>query len=257
MEGQERLSLNYFLQLCLQFEDNPSAENDQAIKHFLGAIQVREYLPLKEKTIISVNIAKDLIDELDATGAASTLEIGKIFKGLMAYVVNMDMDIAPLDKTFVAYDYCYQYNLVDTIMNGCEKDFNRLCSYIDGMVNTSNAYRLIQTASMFNNAEYDKWINTMNDLKQQLTPEILKDLLAIDVMNNGGSELQQVLGEAAVEEVNKGLTEDERKYDAIGKDLNTHFGTFSPIITEKDQEADESEAEALEKEMAESEEEEK
>ena len=227
MEGQERLSLNDFLQLCLQFEDDPTEANDLEISRFLSELQVRDYLPLQEKTIISVQITRDLIDELDATGAASTLEIGKIFKGLMAYVVNMDMDIAPLDKTFVAYDYCYQYNLVDTILKVCEKDFQRFCAYVDGMVNTTNAYRLIQTASILNDKEYDKWINTMNDLKEKLTPEMLQSLLAIDTMNNGGDEFKQVLGEAALDEVNKGLNEDVKKYEVIGQDLDNKLSGFN------------------------------
>ena len=78
-------------------------------------------LPLKEKTILSVFIAKDLIDELDASGAASVLEIDKLFKGLMSYVVNLNVDIGELEKTFVAYDYCHEYNLVDAILKVCEK----------------------------------------------------------------------------------------------------------------------------------------
>lgn len=225
---QERLSLNDFLQLCLQFEDDPTEENDLEIQKFLSSLQIKDYLPLQEKTIISIQITRDLIDELDASGAASTLEIGKIFKGLMAYVVNMDVDIAPLDKTFVAYDYCHQYNLVDTILNVCERDFNRFCDYLDGMINTSNAYRLIQTASLLNNTEYSKWINTMNELKEKLTPEMLESLLAVDVMNNGGDGLKDVLGEMALEEVNNGLRVDEQKYEAIRKDIDAKLQHLYP-----------------------------
>lgn len=233
MEEQERLSLNYFLQLCLQFEDNPSEEADLLIKKFLSELQIKDYLPLKEKTIAAIQITRDLIDELDASGAASTLEIGKLFKGLMAYAVNLDVDIGTLDRTFVAYDYCHEYGLVDTILKVCEKDYQHFCSYIDGMVNTSNAYRLIQTASVLNDTEYNKWIDTMKDLKQTLTPDMLKSLLAIDAMNNGGSELQDTLGEAALEEVNQGLAQDEAKYGAIAKDLDNKLNHQYNIISEE------------------------
>ena len=247
MEEQERLSLNYFLQLCLQFEDDPTQENDLEIKKFLGALQIKEYLPLQQKTVIGIQIVRDLIDEFDASGSASMLEIDKIFKGLMSYVVNMDVDIAPLDKTFVAYDYCHEYKLVDTILDVCERDFKRFCEYVDGMVNTSNAYRLIQTASVFNDAEYDKWINTMKDLPEKLTPEMLQGLLAIDVMNNGGSEFQNLLGEAALTGINKGASLDEAKYEAIAKDLdkkfNHNYNTILEVVGDQIEEEAENEDE--------------
>lgn len=233
---EERLSLNYFLQLCLQFEDDPTPENDLAIKKFLSSLQIKDYLPLQDKTMISVDIIRNLIDELDATGAASTLEIDKIFKGLMSYVINMDVDIGILDRTYVAYDYCHEYKLVDTILKVCDKDFTRFCAYVDGMVNVSNAYRLIQTASILNDTEYSKWVDALSKFKEEFTPETLKALLAVDAMNNGGDEFEQTLGEISLAETNDILVSDEAKYKAIGKDLDNklNYNTQEEINEEQE-----------------------
>lgn len=228
-QEEDLLSLNQYLTLCLTFEDDPTEENDLAIKAFLSQLQIRDFLPLQEKTTIAITIAKDLIDELDSSGAASVLEIDKMFKGLLSYVINIDNDIGILDQTFVAYDYCYIYGLADTILNVCSKDYQRFCSYIDNMINVSNAYRLIQTASILNDAEYNKWIETLKDVKNQFTPDMIKGLLAVDVMNNGGDELQQTLGELAAKEVEEGLAQDEAKYSKIGEDLDKKLNHITDI----------------------------
>ena len=218
-EDDSQLSLTHYLELCLKFEEDPTDNNLLEISSFFSKMQIRDFLPLKDKTFIAITIAKDLVDELDASGAASTLEINKLFKGLLAYVVNLKNDIGFLDKTFVAYDYCYIHGLVDEILGVCAKDYQRLCSYIDNMINVSNAYRLIQTASVLNDTEYTKWVDTLKDLKEKITPEMLKSLLAVDTMSHGGGQLQAVLGEAAAKEAMSGLEEDELKYKSIGKDL--------------------------------------
>ncbi len=223
IDDDDKLSLAHYLELCLNFEDDPTEKNAVEISSFLSQLQIKDFLPLKDKTVVAITITKDLIDELDASGAASTLEIGKMFKGLLAYVVNLKNDIGILDKTFVAYDYCYIHGLADTILKVCSKDYQRLCSYIDNMINVSNAYRLIQTASILNDTEYSKWINTLNELKEKITPDMLKSLLAVDVMNNGGNELQEVLGEMAAREAMSGLEKDEAKYNKIGEDLDKKF----------------------------------
>lgn len=236
IENNNYLSLNKYFELCLNFEDNPTSENELAIKTFLSQLQIKDFLSLKQKTIVAITITKDLIDELDSSGAASTLEIGKLFHGLLSYVINIKDDIGMLNRTFIAYDYCYMYGLADTILNICSKDYQRLCSYIDNMINISNAYRLIQTASVLNDTEYNKWINTMKDLKEQITPEMLKSLLAVDVMNNGGNDLQNILGEMAAKEVEEGLRHDEVKYTKISEDLDrklNHVKDINPNNEEK------------------------
>ena len=209
------------------------------IKDFLGALDVKEFLPLKEKTLVAVDIIKDLIDEFDVTGSATTLEIGKLFKGLLKYVVNLKNDIGALNKTFVAYDYCHIYGLVNVIQSVCYDDFQRLCSYIDNMINISNAYRLIQTASILNDTEYGKWVQTLKDLKEKITPEMLQSLLAVDVMNNGGDELKDLFGEIAAKQAMSGIEKDKAKYDAIAKDLDNkanHNYTIEKETNETDEE---------------------
>ena len=223
-EDDDTVSLADYFTLCLDFEDDPTDKNSFAITEYLSKLRIKDFLSLQEKTIIATNITRSLIDELDATGAATSLEIGKVFQGLLAYVVNLRNDIGILNKTFITYDYCYIYGLVDTILKVCSKDYARLCSYIDNMINVSNAYRLIQTASILNDTEYNKWVNTLNDLKEKITPDMLKSLLSVDVMNNGGSDMQKLFGEMAAEQVNAGLKKDEDKYDKIAQDLDAKLG---------------------------------
>ena len=232
----DKLSLIEYFNLCLKFEDEPTDENMREIQDFLSDLEIKDFLSLKEKTIVAIQITSDLIDELDASGAASTLEIGKLFKGLLSYVVNLKNDIGVLDRTFIAYDYCYIYGLADAILRVCSKDYQHLCSYLDNMINMSNAYRLIQTASILNKTEYNKWVNTLNDLKEKITPEMLQSLLSIDAMNNGGDDLKTVLGAMAAEEVEKSLQKDAIKYDNIAQDLDNklnHINTEDNKVDEK------------------------
>lgn len=220
MADEKKLSLNQYLQLCAEMEHNPSEEADGKIREFLSGLVVRDYLPLSEKAIGAAASLLEIGEEFDAFGAASYLEMGKLFHGLCHYAVNLDNDIGVLARTYVGYDMCYKYGLAQTILRVASEDYVRFCAYVDQVSNLSNAYRLIQTASLMSTENYDKWVELMHDLKDSLSPDLLKALEGFNIAGSGVTEdLVRKLADESVKQTEADVRRNEQLYEALAEDL--------------------------------------
>lgn len=108
----------------------------------------------------------------------------KVARGLLRYCVNLDNDAEILSITMGAYDHIQTYGLAKVILNVCREDYAVLCSMVDNTFNIGHVKAFADTAALLNQTEYDKWIETMSRLKSELTPEILKGLMAAGNMSS-------------------------------------------------------------------------
>jgi hypothetical protein len=217
---EKTLKLTDYLKLTLDFEENPSVENQTAIDDFLGKIIVKDYLPIKDKTIALVKILNGIDVESDAPGAALYLEINKVVKGLLSYCVNLENDSGILANTMGVYDNIQLYGLAKIVKKVCEDDYKVLCNMVDNSINFANILKLLESVAFANNVEYNKWIETLEELKEKLTPEILQGLIEINHANSDEfRDLAESLSSSSLEKVNQTLKEDKLKREQIAKDF--------------------------------------
>jgi hypothetical protein len=213
MDG-EKLKLSEYLLLCSKFEDNPEDESLLGkINEFLSKLSIREYIPLKEKEIILIDVLNMLNKDFDVPGVATFLEIGKLTKGMLAYCVNLENDTMFLTFGYFIVDTFYKYGLYDTIMERCGKDCNRLFKMIDDALNVSNIYRLLETASLFNKESYDEWLQSMKELKDTLDSKTLQEVL--DVLGTDSEESKELLNsikKMAIDSTNREYESESEKF---------------------------------------------
>ena len=189
---EEKLKLSDYLIMCSEFEKDPTNTDIlDGIDGFLSRLSIREYIPLHEKEIIMMNVLTSLNKDYDAPGTAVFLEIGKISMGLLAYCTNLENDATFLNYSYYIVDAIYMHGLYDIITAICEEDCNRLFKMIDDTINASNIYRITETASLFNQNSYDEWLKNMEDLKQTMDSQSIKDLLM--VFGSGSQEAKDLL----------------------------------------------------------------
>lgn len=217
----EKLKLSEYLILASKFNEDPSEENSEAIEKFLDKLIVREYIPLKEKDILMVQILRKITKDFDAAGAASFLEIGKIELGLFAYCVNLELDTGVLSGTYTSYDLYFQHGLVESILLVCEDDYKRLCNMIDNAIQFSNIYRLIQSAQLLETTEYDKWIEAMNDIKDTINSDTIRDIISVVAQPDEKTKtLTDMINEEALRELQEEYESDHNKFEAAIRSLS-------------------------------------
>ena len=216
---EEKLKLSDYAVLCSQFEEQPdNIELLNKISDFLSKLVVKEYLPLKQKEIVVVNILTTLNKDYDAAGVAAFLEIGKVTTALLSYCVNLEVDITPLVVGYYLIDIIYKYGLYKTVYDVCHDDCVRLFNMIDNSVNVSNIYRLLETASLFDTESYDRWLNSMKDLKDTLDSQTLKDMLkVVDVYGDKDGDLTSQLTQMAMEAVKAEYQAEAQKFEKAMK----------------------------------------
>lgn len=209
------LKLSDYLIMCSDFEKNPEDTSKlDEINEFISKIEVREYLPLKDKEMVAMDIVTSINSDFDAPAAAAFLEDGRITKGLLAYCVNLENDLPFITYNYFATDAIYEYGLYDAVIVRCEKDYNRLIKVIDDMVNATNIYRITQTASLFNEESYQDWIKSMTELKDTIDSETIQGLL--NLMSNEseeGKDLLEQIREMAVSQTNKEIANEASKFE--------------------------------------------
>lgn len=179
---------------------------------------------MKEKILTLGDIIYTIPKDYDVIGDATHIEIRKIIKGLLSYVVNLENDMQSVDNTFSIYDIILQYGLYDTVIEFCREDYNRLIKIVDNTFNFDNIYKLITAIQFFDTASYDKWVENMKSLKDTLTPEVLEGIKQLNKMNvteftemvNGmvqEASLQKAQNDLKHAEIikEKGLAEEEKK----------------------------------------------
>lgn len=180
------LKLSEYFDLCVAFEQEPENITKQmAISDFLGQLVVREYLPMKDKVMAAMKIASTISDDFDAAFAAGQWEISCTVNGLLLYCSNLENDLGTLALTFVCYDAIYQHGLADMIKSSCMADYSRFVEMLRSMVDISNIKSLTRTAQLINYGDYDKWVETLEDYKNTITPDLIKQLIAFNDQTSG------------------------------------------------------------------------
>ena len=202
----EQLLLSDYLLACIHFEKDPSEENEKAIKDFLSQLSVKEYLGHKEKEMNMMTVLSTLPDDYDTVATAGQYATSKIVYGLFPYANNLVNDVSLATLTFFAIDCFYTHGLVDTIMKYCEKDYLRWEKMVDDSLRFDGMYKMLNTLSLLDSAEYDKWMAMMKDLKQEFTPEMIKALSTLATEGTGGIEqLKETLSAAALEQAQEDM----------------------------------------------------
>ena len=211
----EELKFSDYVIMCSDFEKNPeNTELLEKIEEFVSKIEVREYLPLKDKEMVTMEIITSISPDFDAPAVAAFLEVGRISKALLTYCVNLEIDLPIMSYNYFITDAIYEYGLYDAIYSRCEKDFNRLSKMIDDVVNASNIYHITETASLFDKESYENWIDSMNKLKDTLDSDSVKALLeVIGTESIEGKDLLTAIGEMAMERTNKQIEDESVKFE--------------------------------------------
>lgn len=216
MEDNEKIRLSAFVVAATDFNADPSDANAQRVQSLMEGIQVREYIPLKEKELITAGVIRALSPDFDAVGTAGFLEILKIQSGLLAYCVNLENDVGTISHSFALYDLYHRTGLVDYIVSKCEKDYGRLCHMIDEALNFSNIYRLIESAQLFDDESYGEWTELLAKVKDTLSSAEVKDFLsAMSSETPEGKELLTALSESSFDQVRAESEKEGSKAKAI------------------------------------------
>ena len=179
VDGQTTLRLSDYLDLSLKFITDPTPENELAITDWLGQLQIRDYLPIKQKSMLMMQILLKVDQAYDAPGAAIHIEMAKVAIGLISYCANVENDIDAMALTMGVYDNIQIYGLAKAIKGVAAEDYRVLCGMVDNALDIAHVKELADTAALFNDAEYDKWIDVMKQLREELTPEILEGMIAM------------------------------------------------------------------------------
>lgn len=210
------LKLTDYLHMCAEFEKDGSEEKEEAIKTFLSELVVKEYMPLKEKVMHSMEILSTVPRDYDAPGAAGNIENGKVVFGLLGYCVNLENDTGIIGRTFSVYDMLMEHGLAKKILEVSKDDYATFCGMVSDMINISNMERLVETAALQSTTEYDKWVDTMKEVKTSLTPEMIRDLLAINEKATGGlSDLDRQLATEGLQQAEVAVANDEKLAQVI------------------------------------------
>lgn len=211
---EEKLKLSDYLLLCTKLDENPDDEGMNQIQDFLSKLVIREYIPLKEKELILMEILNLLNKDFDAPGVAGFIEIGKTVRVLLSYCINLEVDISYLTVGYFLVDAIHKYGLYSAILTRCKDDCNRLFNMVDNAINVSNIYRLLETASLFNSEEYDKWLESMSTLKDTLDSESLQNILSVMKVDaqTTGEDIVTQLKKAALESVQKDFKAEAEKF---------------------------------------------
>lgn len=211
----EELNFSDYLILCSDFEKNPEDTSKlKEIEEFISKIEIREYLPLKQKEMVAMDIITALNSDFDAPATAAFLENGRVTKGLLAYCVNLTNDLPIISLNYFAPDAIYEYGLYNAVVARCEADYKRLLKMIDDVVNATNIYRITQTAALFNEESYQDWIKSMNELKDTIDSEAIQGLLSLIGTNSEeGKDLLDKIREMAVEQTNKEIVNEATKFE--------------------------------------------
>lgn len=196
------LKLSEYFDLCVAFETEPQNPNRQIdIDDFLSQLIVKEYLPIKDKVMAAMKIASTISDNYDAAFAAGQLEISRVVNGLLLYCSNLENDLGTLALTFACYDAIQIHGLAESVYSRCAKDYDCFVKMLDSMIDISNIKSLTRTAQLINYGDYDKWIETLEDYKKTLTPDLIKQLIAFNEQTSGVARGVRDLADKVAEEM--------------------------------------------------------
>lgn len=209
---EEKLLFSDYILKALEFEEHPEdLMKKEALKEYLDKIIVRNYIPLKEKELLMVNIMNSIGKDSDAPGKAAFLEMSKTTAGLLAYCVNVENDISISSVLYNVYDICWQYGLSGIVLKYCADDYNKLCSMVDSAISIDNLDTLIKTASLFGKEDFEKWEKSIQELETHLSSEQFQELKKLVATNDeSGAKLLNQIQEEALSEVNREISKEKQ-----------------------------------------------
>ena len=208
---EEKIKFSDYIKTCLEFNANPTPENEEKVKNLNNSLQVKEYMKIEDKMILAARILASVPEKFEVVSNSIYLEQQKVLTGLLSYVTNMEDDIHAQMLHFGSYDVLFQYGFIDTVLKYCEKDYIRFEKLIDQMVNRSTIYKLIESAEFFNPETYDKCTKEMQNLKSELTPELIDALKAVQNYNpDEAQELKEALSQEAIKQANISIAEGQK-----------------------------------------------
>ena len=146
---QGMLKLSDYLNLSLKFIDDPTSENEMAITDWLSQLQIRDYLPIKQKAMLMMQILMKVDQAYDAPGAAIHIAMAKVAIGLIGYCANVENDIDVMALTMGVYDNIHMYGLAKAIKNVASEDYHTLCEMVDNALDIAHVKELTDTAALF------------------------------------------------------------------------------------------------------------
>ena len=210
------LKLMEYIRLCTEFEKDGDPKRQEELERWISEVVIKEYMPLKDKIIHLMEIITTVPSESDAPGAAGSIENGKVIFGLLNYCVNLENDAGVIARTFSVYDMIMEHGLGTKILNICREDYRTFCGMVSDMINVTNMEKFVETAALQNVTEYDKWVETMKELKTSLTPEMIRDLLIISERSDGAlRDFEKDLAGEALRQANVAIANDEHLATAI------------------------------------------
>ena len=252
MNDNNTIKLSDLLLTCLDFTADPSSENEQKLVELRSKLTVRVYLPLEEKVaamtaiLNALSLDGDNEDFPNVVDLTSQLERYKIILGLLCgYCVNLENDLKMTSIKNTIVDVLYSTGIIDSILEGCEKDYGRLCHMVEEALNFSHIYQLLNSVSMIDDEHLEEYGNTIKSLKETLTPETVEFLR--DAMVAGTPEyntLTKGINDEFVKEVMERIDKKEKEKTAASLEeltQNVSESKEKPEVKEVKEEKEEKE----------------
>ena len=199
------LELSEYLKIGVQLESGEISpeEGSRLFNDFFSKLIIKDYMKHKDKLINLAQIIMRLEGFQDEITSTAYMEMGRVFYGLLKYCVNLHVDIEVFGGLYSVYDSIREHGLYDYILGFCQKDFRIFSEMLDNMVNITHIKQLANTSALFDGAAFEEWMVTMKEFKDQLTPELLKGLIAFNNQNEESTKnLLESLSKMAVDEAN-------------------------------------------------------
>lgn len=199
------LELSEYLKIGIQLESGEISpeEGSRLFNDFFSKLIIKDYMKHKDKLVNLAQIIMRLEGFQDEIASTAYMEMGRVFYGLLKYCVNLHVDIEVFGGLYSVYDSIREHGLYDYILGFCQKDFRIFSEMLDNMVNITHIKQLANTSALFDGAAFEEWMVTMKEFKDQLTPELLKELIAFNNQNEESTKnLLESLSKMAVDETN-------------------------------------------------------
>ena len=216
MEGVENLKITDVLDVCADYLDNPTKqENIDNFENMKQKLVVRKMLPLLFKEDVLTKVLASIEsygDELYSY--CSALELSLTFNALMAYT-NIDLMIDSALKDYGYYDLIWMSGLADYILGFCRDDYNHLKEMVYQMLNFSNLKELFNALNGVDTEALDRLTKEVNETRTNIDPSIIANLAkVVDFVDPMTATVKNSIQEnvaKAVEEYKKQQKNEEKK----------------------------------------------
>lgn len=203
---EEKIKLSEIVYLGLQLRNEPSEETLKRVNEILNALQVASYKKMSDKYVALIDVITMMASDeggLSLANLTVDLECAKIEYGLLPYILNLEDDIKG-QVDVVVCDILYELGFIDAILGHVEiaRDYARFEHMVDNALNFSNIDKILTFSSNFDPENIQKFVDTVADLKDQLTGEKLKQMADISLAGSPDWEVfQKTVAEQIVENI--------------------------------------------------------